>query len=186
MTPFRFITLMTVLGLMITIVSLALLFSINAYAMLQPSNQPGSVQSAGAQDRASEPAHPPQVILNNPIFPEISEQFLREVFSGKMRHWPDGKLIKVVVLKSDSPLHQAFIQLRLRMFPYQVQRLWNKRIYSGRADPPIVVKDINAMRAMVLNTPGAIGYLPYGEGKNKPGQNWKRRHMQVYRSVVTN
>jgi hypothetical protein len=170
LTPFRFITLMTVLGLMITIVSLALLFSINAYAMLQPSNQPSSVQSAGAQDRASEPAHPPQVILNNPIFPEISEQFLREVFSGKMRHWPDGKLIKVVVLKSDSPLHQAFIQLRLRMFPYQVQRLWNKRIYSGRADPPIVVKDINAMRAMVLNTPGAIGYLPYGEGKNKPGQ----------------
>jgi len=150
---------MTVLGLMITIVSLALLFSINAYAMLQPSNQPGSVQSADAQDRASEPAHPPQVILNNPIFPEISEQFLREVFSGKMRHWPDGKLIKVVVLKSDSPLHQAFIQLRLRMFPYQVQRLWNKRIYSGRGDPPIVVNDINAMRAMVLNTPGAIGYL---------------------------
>ena len=111
------------------------------------------------------------------FFRKISEQFLREVFSGKMRHWPDGKLIKVVVLKSDSPLHQAFIQLRLRMFPYQVQRLWNKRIYSGRADPPIVVKDINAMRAMVLNTPGAIGYLPYGEGKNKPGQ---KLEMKTY------
>lgn len=167
MTPFRFFTLITVLGLMVTTVSLTLLFSINAYATLQLSNQPSSVQSAGAQDRPSEQPHPPQVILNNPIFPEISEQFLREVFSGKMRHWPDGKLIKVVVLKSDSPLHQAFIQLRL----------WNKRIYSGRADPPIVVKDINAMRAMVLNTPGAIGYLPYGEGKNKPGQ---KLEMKTY------
>lgn len=150
---------MNVLGLMLAIVSLTLLLSIHAYAALQPSNQPSNVQSTGAQDRASDQTHPPQVILNHPTFPEISEQFLREVFSGKMRHWPDGKLIQVVVLKSDSPLHQAFIQLRLRMFPYQVQRLWNKRIYLGRGDPPIVVNDINAMRAMVLNTPGAIGYL---------------------------
>lgn len=36
---------------MVTTVSLTLLFSINAYATLQPSNQPSSVQSAGAQDR---------------------------------------------------------------------------------------------------------------------------------------
>lgn len=152
MTPFRFITLLSV------IVSLFLLFAVNTYAALQLDDQP----------------IPPRVIINNPVVPDISEQFLREVFSGKMRHWPDGKLIKVIVLKADSPLHQAFIQQRLRMFPYQVQRLWNKRIYSGRADPPIVVNDINAMRTTVVNTPGAIGYLPSvaSAEKNAPIQTY--------------
>ena len=116
MTPFRFFTLITVLGLMVTTVSLTLLFSINAYATLQLSNQPSSVQSAGAQDRPSEQPHPPQVILNNPIFPEISEQFLREVFSGKMRHWPDGKLIKVVVSWFVSPILTGLLSFLMCLF----------------------------------------------------------------------
>lgn len=123
--------------MMIVIMSLFLLLSINAHAEFLPRYEENDTQSVSAQVRSSSLIHPPRVITNNSVVPDISEQFLREVFSGKMRHWPDGKAITVVVLKHDSPLHQSFIQLRLRMFPYQVQRLWNKRIYSGRVTPPL-------------------------------------------------
>ena len=47
----------------------------------------------------------------------------------------------------------------------------------GARRPTYCRKDINAMRAMVLNTPGAIGYLPYGKGKNKPEQ---KLEMKTY------
>jgi len=165
LTPFRFITLNAAIGLMIVIMSLLLLFSINVNAAFLSSDVENSAQILSVPTRSNDHTHPPRVITNNSVVPDISEQFLREVFSGKMRYWPDGQAITVVVLDHNSPLHQSFIQLRLRMFPYQVQRIWNKRIYSGRADPPIVVNDINAMRNTVVNTPGAIGYLPFSAGQ---------------------
>ena len=149
MTPFRFFLLLCA----IVLAMFTALLTLKSHAFAAPATKPTQSQA--------EIVLPPRVILNNPIVPDISEQFLREVFSGKVRHWPDGNPIKVVVLGADSHLHQSFIRLRLRMFPYQVQRLWNKRIYSGRTNPPIIVNDIDMMRATVINTPGAIGYLPF-------------------------
>lgn len=142
-----------------SLASMLVFLGINAALICLPLDAIAA-QPITSNQVSTPPNTAPRVILNNDIVPTISEQFLREVFSGKVRHWPDGQPITVVVFAPEMNIHDAFIQQRLRMFPYQIQRLWNKRIYSGRAEPPLVVNDINTMRATVINTPGAIGYLP--------------------------
>lgn len=123
----------------------------------------------------------PRVIINNGVIPEVSEPFLREVFSGKLRHWPDGQPITVIVFPSDHPLHHEFIQERLHMFPYQIERIWNKRIYSGRAVPPLIVSSIEQMHHAVANIRGAIGYLPEGvaEQEHRDTQSLLQ-HVNIY------
>jgi len=44
------------------------------------------------------------------------------------------------------------------MFPYQLDRIWNKLTYSGLGVAPIMVNTANELIAAVKNTPGAIGY----------------------------
>ncbi|REL28420.1 hypothetical protein DXX93_18850 [Thalassotalea euphylliae] len=65
------------------------------------------------------------------------------------------------VLASSDPLHQRFSKEILKIFPYQLDRIWNKMIFSGVGSAPIVVKDHATLLEEVRNTPGAIGY---GEG----------------------
>jgi hypothetical protein len=65
----------------------------------------------------------------------------------------------VFVLPSDSEVHLAFCKQALSMFPYQIERMWNKFAYSGLGVKPIVVKNENEMLKMVAQTEGSIGYV---------------------------
>ena len=46
------------------------------------------------------------------------------------------------------------------MFPYQLERQWNRLTYSGIGEPPVVVGNVEEMKRMIAETPGSIGYLP--------------------------
>ena len=45
------------------------------------------------------------------------------------------------------------------MFPYQVERIWNKLTYSGLGDLPNQVQNEQEMLRKVSEQPGAIGYV---------------------------
>nr|WP_246601276.1 hypothetical protein [Alteromonas antoniana] len=81
-----------------------------------------------------------------------------QIFTGNRQYWPDGSKITVYMLNSDAPLHQRFSREHLRMFPYQLDRLWNQITYSGQGEPPRRVKNEMELINAVMNTPGAIGY----------------------------
>ncbi len=83
---------------------------------------------------------------------------LRKLFSMRQTNWPNGQEVVVFVLNSDHPTHKALCRTILKMFPYQMEKLWNKLAFSGVSDRPIEVESEAQLLERVRNTPGAIGY----------------------------
>lgn len=88
----------------------------------------------------------------------LSRSDILQIFTGNRQYWPDGSKITLFMLNSDSALHQRFSREHLRMFPYQLDRLWNQMTYSGQGEPPRKVDNEMELIKAVMNTPGAIGY----------------------------
>jgi ABC-type phosphate transport system substrate-binding protein len=40
-----------------------------------------------------------------------------------------------------------------------MNRYWSKRKYTGKGKPPVVALGDDAVKELVANTPGAIGYI---------------------------
>jgi len=83
---------------------------------------------------------------------------LRRIYSMRQTQWPNQQPIVVYVLPSKQQLHRVFSKKILHMFPYQLDRIWNKLTYSGVGNAPIVVNNADALINAVKHTVGAIGY----------------------------
>ena len=82
------------------------------------------------------------------------------LFSMKMTRWPDKSAVVVFTLDNSTVLHKEFCRKVLNIFPYQLQRAWDRLVYSGIGQAPIKVNSIAEMKERLATTPGAIGYLP--------------------------
>lgn len=91
---------------------------------------------------------------------EISLNTTRLIFSMQLARWPDGRPMRVFVLPDNSRAHRSFSKDLLSLYPRQLRRVWDRRIYSGTGQAPETVADETEMRRRVASTPGAIGYLP--------------------------
>lgn len=90
---------------------------------------------------------------------ELNSNQLRKIFSMRQTTWPDGQQITVFVLPAKSKAHTKLCKDILKMFPYQIERLWNKLAYSGLGEAPIEVDSPEDMKSKIENTPGAVGYI---------------------------
>lgn len=90
---------------------------------------------------------------------QISSSELRRIYTMKKRHWYDKTPIHVYVLPPDSKQHKHFTKRVLQMFPYQLERMWNKLAFSGAGVPPTEVATEDEMIRLVSSTPGSIGYI---------------------------
>ncbi len=84
---------------------------------------------------------------------------LRRIYSMRQVRWSDGKTIAVFVLPSQHPTHQRFSKDVLRLFPYQLDRIWNKLTFSGLGLRPILVDSEKELINKVASVPGSIGYV---------------------------
>lgn len=96
--------------------------------------------------------------------PSVNETALslntaRLIFSMQLAQWSDGTRTRVFVLADDTSAHRAFSKNLLSLYPRQLRRVWDRRLYSGTGQPPETVADEKEMRTKVATTPGAIGYL---------------------------
>lgn len=100
-------------------------------------------------------------VVTHPAVPmdQLTVTQLRAIYSMRQQNWPDGKAIRVFVLSAKNPIHQRFAKEKLQMFPYQLDRIWQKITYSGLGAAPVVLTSEQQMREMVANTEGAIGYI---------------------------
>ncbi len=89
----------------------------------------------------------------------LSLNELRSIFSLRARKWPDGSAITVFVLRDEHELHRQFLLKTLKMLPHQLRRQWDRFIYSGIGQGPIVVRSQKEMLEKIKVTPGAIGYF---------------------------
>lgn len=114
----------------------------------------------GYADNTSAQADDARVIAHADVSQNtISERQLRRVFMLKQRSWEGGQAISLVVFSSENEKHAIFLRHQLKLFPYQLEREWNKLIFSGQSAPPIIATDTETMLRIVSSTPGAIGYI---------------------------
>lgn len=93
----------------------------------------------------------------------LTSKKARSIFSMRLRRWPDQSAIRVFVLPDEHPLHINFLEKKLRLFPHQLRRSWDRYIYTGTGQAPIQVSSEEEMLARVASTPGAIGYMSMPE-----------------------
>lgn len=90
----------------------------------------------------------------------MSRYDLTAIFGMRMTTWPDGSAIKVFVLPDENHIHSSFCKQVLRIFPHQLRTAWDRLVYSGTGQAPIVTDSEQEMKKQIAATPGAIGYLP--------------------------
>lgn len=107
----------------------------------------------------------PISVITNPRdeHSSLQRQGLRAIFSMRLRSWPDGTEIRVFVLPDDAPSHSDFAKTLLGVFPHQLRRGWDRRVFSGTGQAPQEVPSLEAMKQRVAETPGSIGYVPQRE-----------------------
>ena len=84
---------------------------------------------------------------------------LRLIFARQKLFWPNGEPITVFILQPDSEKHRQFCIEHLDWLPFNLQRRWDRMVYSGTGDRPIIVDNEQVMKQKVASTPGAIGYI---------------------------
>jgi len=100
------------------------------------------------------------VIVNPTVqINDLSISQLRRIYTMRQVRWSNNSPIKVFVLPNQHPQHQRFCKETLRVFPYQLDRIWHKLTFSGLGVAPVRVKTINELIKSVEKTPGAIGYV---------------------------
>lgn len=101
-----------------------------------------------------------EVIANPSVqLQQISSSNLRRIFTMRNRQWRSQLPIKVFVMSSQHKIHHQFCLTTLEVFPYQLDKIWGKLLFSGLGEPPQIVKSKEEMIKQVRTTPGAIGYV---------------------------
>lgn len=89
----------------------------------------------------------------------ISKNGISAIFYMRLRRWNDGSPITVYVLQDDDPLHKKFCKQRLNVFPDQIRKAWDKLVFSGTGQAPMLLENKEEMLKKVSETRGAVGYL---------------------------
>ncbi len=112
----------------------------------------------------AETLHEPALAVSNinVNISALSTNELRAIFSLRVRNWPNGQPIRVIVRSEKDPDTLLFLREVLKMLPHQLRRQWDRIIYSGLGQGPLFVNSQEEMLEHVANTPGAIGFIRGG------------------------
>ncbi len=97
----------------------------------------------------------------------ISLAQARSIFGARISRWEDGSAIRVFVLPEESVSHKDFAKQLLDLYPYQLRNAWNRIIFTGIGQAPIMVTSEAEMLKHVSETPGAIGYIGKVQNNDK-------------------
>jgi len=100
------------------------------------------------------------VIVNeaNPV-KTMSYTELADAFLTRSTEWPDHQGLFPVNLPVDSPVREEFSRTVLGKTVSAVETFVNRRLFSGQAKPPLLVKTEAEVLDFVRKTRGAIGYV---------------------------
>lgn len=102
-----------------------------------------------------------QEIIANKEVPvdSLTIHLARSIFAGRTTSWSNGLPITIFVFPDRDNKHIEFCSQALSIFPRQLRRSWDRMIYTGIGDGPIIVESEEEMIKRVTSTPGAIGYV---------------------------
>ena len=78
-------------------------------------------------------ADPGCVVIANPSVPvsHLDRNLARRLFTLSLTEWRDGTAVTVFVLADDAETHVEFTRKILALYPRQLRRVWDRRLYTG-------------------------------------------------------
>ena len=114
---------------------------------------------AGPQPQpAPVPAFRVIVEASNPV-EAVSRQTLSNMFTRRLRRWPDGSEIHPVDQTANTRIRERFSRAIHGKSVAYVVRYWHRLIFSGRGIPPLEVTNDAAVIEYVQADRGAVGYV---------------------------
>ena len=93
---------------------------------------------------------------------EIKKSTLKRVFLGKMKKW-EGKKVIPINLPESEPVAQKFIKDVTKKEYTAYKKYWVAQQIKGAGSAPLEQKTATAVKLIVSEIPGAIGYIPKKE-----------------------
>ncbi len=104
-------------------------------------------------------AQPCVVVANaNKMINSLTANDVERIFLGKMKRWPDGRVVNVVY-NDEKMVQTAFSEQYLHRSWRQVSTYWRKKLYSGRSMLPAFVSGHEQVKEYLMSHPDAISYL---------------------------
>ena len=87
---------------------------------------------------------------------------LKAIFLGEKTNWPEGKQIKVALLKSGE-VHKEFLEDMVKMPPLKFSLYWKQKIFTGTGTGTHIniFKADEEVKNYVAANPTAIGYISF-------------------------
>ena len=89
----------------------------------------------------------------------LSADQVAEIFLFQTNRFPNGNEVVPIDQDLGSPLRNEFYSKVTRRTPALVKAHWARLIFTGRGQPPAEVDGNAAMRRMIAENPGMIGYV---------------------------
>ena len=89
----------------------------------------------------------------------LSADQVAEIFLFQTNRFPNGNEVVPIDQDLGSPLRDEFYSKVTNRTPALVKAHWARLIFTGRGQPPAEVDGNAAMRRMIAENPGMIGYV---------------------------
>ena len=93
---------------------------------------------------------------------ELDRSTTEQLYLGRRGSLFQGQGVLLVDLPS-GPVRDEFYLRLTRKNPSQIRAYWSRLVFTGRAQPPREAASTDDARRIVLQTPGAVAYLPRAE-----------------------
>ncbi|QBE61619.1 phosphate ABC transporter substrate-binding protein [Pseudoduganella lutea] len=89
----------------------------------------------------------------------LSAEQVADIFLSEANRFPDGSEAVAVDQQTGTPVRDEFYGKVARRSPALMKAYWTKLIFTGRGQPPREVAGNAAVRKLVADNPGMIGYI---------------------------
>jgi len=91
--------------------------------------------------------------------PALGVSQVAAIFLGQKAQFPDGAEVTAIDQAVGAPARDAFYARVAAKNPALLKAYWSKQLFTGRGQPPQEVADSAAVKKLVADTPGMIGYI---------------------------
>lgn len=81
------------------------------------------------------------------------------IFLGKVKTMPNGKLIIPIDQSRKSKVRDSFYLKLVNKNPNQLNAYWARQVFTGKSQPPNQVEDDNEVKLLIADNPSMVGYI---------------------------
>lgn len=99
------------------------------------------------------------VVHPNSSMNNITPVQAANIFLGKTKTFPNGKLVIPIDQARLSKIRQEFYKKLVNKNQNQLNAYWARQVFTGKSQPPNRVNDNNEVKLLIGDNPGMIGYI---------------------------